>query len=157
MTSQGPPHTHCHANVCKLATTQRQDSGVCACVCMCAHVCVCACMHVCVRAYVDRDTNKKIETEMDPGQQELSSYLCLLQASLVVQTVKNLPAMQETSVRSLGWEGPLEKEMATHSSTLAWRILLWTEEPGSLQSMGSQRVSDTSQMTVMLHPLFILK
>ena len=52
---------------------------------------------------------------------------------------KNLPAMQETRVLSLGQEDPLEKEMATHSSILAWRIL-WTEEPGSLQSMGSQRV-----------------
>ena len=47
--------------------------------------------------------------------------------------------MLETSVRSLGWEGPLEKEMATHSSTIAWKIP-WTEEPGRLQSMGSQRV-----------------
>ena len=53
--------------------------------------------------------------------------------------VKRLPAMQETWVRSLGWEGPLEKEMAPHSSTLPWKIP-WTEEPGKLQSMGSQRV-----------------
>ena len=53
--------------------------------------------------------------------------------------VKNLPTMQETLVQSLGQEDPLEKEMATHSSILAWRIL-WTEEPGGLQSMGSQRV-----------------
>ena len=53
--------------------------------------------------------------------------------------VKNLPAMQETQVRSLGWEDPLEKGMATHSSILAWRIP-WTEEPGGLQSMGSKRV-----------------
>ena len=53
--------------------------------------------------------------------------------------VKRLPAMPETGVRSLGWEDLLEKETATHSSTLAWRIL-WTEEPGRLQSMGSQRV-----------------
>ena len=53
--------------------------------------------------------------------------------------VKNLPAMQETWVQSLGWEEPLEKEMATHSSILAWRIL-WTEEPAGLPSMGSQRV-----------------
>ena len=52
-------------------------------------------------------------------------------ASLVAQTVKNLPAMQETQVRSLGWEDPLDKEMATHSSLLAWRIP-WTEEPGGL-------------------------
>ena len=53
--------------------------------------------------------------------------------------VKNLPAMQETWVQSLGWEDCLEKEMATHSGILAWRIL-WTEEPGRLQSMGSQKV-----------------
>ena len=53
--------------------------------------------------------------------------------------VKSLPTMQETQVRSLGREDPLEKEMATHSSTLAWKIP-WTEEPGRLQSMRSQRV-----------------
>jgi len=57
----------------------------------------------------------------------------------VVQMVKNLPVMQETWVLSLGWEDPLEKKMATHSSTLAWRIP-WREEPGGLQSMESQRV-----------------
>ena len=53
--------------------------------------------------------------------------------------VKRLPTMQETWVQALGWEDPLEKEMATHSSILAWKIP-WTEEPGGLQSMGSQRV-----------------
>ena len=60
-------------------------------------------------------------------------------ASLVAQLVKNLPAVQEIRVRSLGWEDPLEKEMATHSSILAWKIS-WTEEPCGLQSMGLQRV-----------------
>ena len=60
-------------------------------------------------------------------------------ASLVAQTVKNLPAMQETQVQSLGQEDPLEKGMATHCSILAWRIP-WTEDPGGLQSMGLQRV-----------------
>ena len=60
-------------------------------------------------------------------------------ASLVVQMIKNLPAVRETQVLSLGQEGPLEKGMATHSSIHAWRIP-WTEEPGGLQSMGSQRV-----------------
>ena len=60
-------------------------------------------------------------------------------ASLVAQLVKNLPAVQETWVQSLGQEDPLEKEMATHSSILAWKML-WTEEPGRVQSMGSQRV-----------------
>ena len=57
----------------------------------------------------------------------------------MAQTVKHLPAMQETQVQSLGREDPLEKEMATHFSTLAWRIP-WTEEPDGLQSMESQRV-----------------
>ena len=60
-------------------------------------------------------------------------------ASLVVQMAKNLPAMWETQVRSLGREDPLEKEMATHSSILAWSIP-WTEKPGRIQSMGLQRV-----------------
>ena len=56
-----------------------------------------------------------------------------------LQLVKNLPAVQETWVKSLGWEDPLQKGMAIHSSILAWRIP-WMEEPGGLQSMGSQRV-----------------
>ena len=60
-------------------------------------------------------------------------------ASPVAQTVNNLPAVQEIQVQLLGGEDPLEKEMATHSSTLAWRIP-WREEPSRLQSMGSQRV-----------------
>ena len=60
-------------------------------------------------------------------------------ASLVAQMVKNLPAMQETWVQSLGQEDPLEKEMTTHFSILAWRIP-WAEEPGGLQSIGLQRV-----------------
>ena len=63
----------------------------------------------------------------------------MLEIFLVAQTVKNLPAVWETQVGSLGQEDPLEKEMATHSSLLAWKIP-WTEEPSKLQSMGSQRV-----------------
>ena len=59
--------------------------------------------------------------------------------SLAAQTGKRLPAMQDTRVRSLGREDPLEKEMAPHSSTIAWKIP-WMEEPGGLQSTGSQRV-----------------
>ena len=59
--------------------------------------------------------------------------------SLVAQTVKHLSTMRETQVRALGWEDPLEKEMAIHSSAIAWKIP-WTEEPGRLQSMGLQRV-----------------
>ena len=58
---------------------------------------------------------------------------------MVAQTVKRLPTMRKTRVWSLGWEYPLEKETATHSSTLAWKIP-WTEDPSRLQSMGSQRV-----------------
>ena len=57
---------------------------------------------------------------------------------MMAQLVKNPPAVQETLVPSLGWEDPLEEDMATHSSILAWRIP-WTEEPGGLQSRGSQR------------------
>ena len=63
----------------------------------------------------------------------------LLGASLVAQMIKNLPAVQETGVQSLGWEDPLEEGMATHSNVLSWRIP-WTEEPGRLQSLGLQRV-----------------
>ena len=62
-----------------------------------------------------------------------------LWASLVAQLVKNLPAMRETWVRSLGWKDPLEESMATQSGILAWKIP-WMEEPGGLQSMGSLRV-----------------
>ena len=65
--------------------------------------------------------------------------ICLGQASLVTQMVKNLPVRQETWVGSLGWEDPLEKEVATHSGILVWRIP-WTEGPGGLQFMGLQRV-----------------
>ena len=67
------------------------------------------------------------------------NFLFIARTSLVAQTVKRLPTMQKTRVRSLGWEGPLEKEMAIHSSTLAWKIP-WMEERGRLESMGSQRV-----------------
>ena len=70
-----------------------------------------------------------------PYIQDVFVVLC----TLVAQRLKHLPAMQETWVLSLGREDPLEKEMATHSSVLAWSIP-WMEEPGGLQSMGSQRV-----------------
>ena len=71
-------------------------------------------------------------------------FLCTVRllyswASLVVQRVKNPPAMREIWVQSLGWEDPLEEGMATHSSILAWEVP-WKEEPGRLQSMGLQRV-----------------
>ena len=67
-------------------------------------------------------------------------------ASLVAQRLKHLPLMRETWVQSLGQEDPLEKEMATHSSILAWRIP-WMEEPGGLQSMGSQSWTRLSDLT----------
>ena len=70
---------------------------------------------------------------------DLKPRMVLYGASLVAQRVKSLPAMWETPVRSLGWENSLEKEMATHSSILAWRIP-WTEEPGRLQFTVWQRV-----------------
>ena len=70
-------------------------------------------------------------------------------ASLVAQTVKNMPAMRETKVRSLGQKDPLEKGMAPHSSILAWRIL-WTEEPGGLQSMGVTESYMTELLTLSL-------
>ena len=70
---------------------------------------------------------------------QVDYVLGLIWASLMAYKVKNPPVVQETQVRSLGWEDPLEEGTATHSSILAWRIP-WTEEPGGLQSMGSQRV-----------------
>ena len=77
----------------------------------------------------------------------------ILQHSLVAQRLKRLPAMWEIWVRSLGWEDPLEKEMATHSSTFTWKIP-WTEEPDRLQSMG---VTIESDKTERLHlPSFIV-
>ena len=81
-----------------------------------------------------------------PSQGLLPASLCLARllagASLVAPLVKNPPAVHETRFRSLDGEGPLEKEMATHSSILSWRIP-WTEEPGRLQSMGSQELNMT--------------
>ena len=75
-------------------------------------------------------------------QQEAGELFRVIAAMvLAAQMVKNLPAVQETQVGSLGWEDPLEKGMATHSSILAWRIP-WKEEAGALQSKGSQRVAD---------------
>ena len=83
------------------------------------------------------------------SKDDRSSSKCVLQilncdygddgGSLVAQMVKNLPAMQESRVQSLAWEEPLEKGISTHTSVLAWKIP-WPEEPGGLQSMGSQRI-----------------
>ena len=69
----------------------------------------------------------------------LYDSLCFLRASLMAQRVKRLPEVWKTKVQSMDQEDPMEKEMATHSSTLAWKIP-WTEQPGRLQSTGSQRV-----------------
>ena len=71
-------------------------------------------------------------------RQDIIFRICYLWASLVAQMVKSLPTMQENWVQPLGGEDPLEKEMSTHSSILAWKIP-WTEEPDGLQSMGSQK------------------
>ena len=91
-----------------------------------------------------QDQNRGDQGEAYPGK------LTLLEskpgAFLVAQRIKHLPAMQETRVRSLGWEDPLEKEMATHSSIPSWRIP-WTEEPGGLQSTGSQSQTRLSDFT----------
>ena len=73
-----------------------------------------------------------------------------LRASLVVQRLKCLPVIWETWVRSLGWEDPLEKEMATHSSTLPWRIP-WTEELGGLQSAGHKESETTERLHFHYH------
>ena len=80
----------------------------------------------------------------------MGSVSLLQGISLVAKIVKCLPAMWETWAQSLGWEDPLEKEMATHSNVLAWRIP-WTEEPGGLQSTGSQRVGH--DLATSLHSL----
>ena len=73
----------------------------------------------------------------------MATHSSILMSSLMAQMVKNLPVMQEAQVRSLSWEDPLEKGVATHSSILAWKIS-WTEEPSSLQSM-SCKESDTME------------
>ena len=93
---------------------------------------------------------RKVTTSSEGFERNLFSVFKKLQgtsltvhwASLVTQMVKNLPAMQETWVRSLGWEDPLEKGMATHSSIFAWRIP-WTEEPGRLQSTSCKELDTT--------------
>ena len=83
--------------------------------------------------------NHKLESRL---LEEISTTSDIQMISLVAQLVKNVPAVQETPVRFLGQEDPLEKGMATHSSTLAWKIP-WTEEPGRLQSMGLQGLDMT--------------
>ena len=77
----------------------------------------------------------------------------VIRTSLEAQTVKHLPTMQETRVQSLGGEDPLEKEMATHSSTLAWKIP-WMEEPGRLQSMGHKESDTTERLHTQSRPCY---
>ena len=84
---------------------------------------------------------RKVESKQQIKDEHISVFETLKRngSSLVAQMAKCLPTAWETQVQSLDWKDPVEKEMATHSSTLAWKIP-WTEEPGRLQSMGSQRV-----------------
>ena len=82
--------------------------------------------------------SKRLPVFLPTGLSELLHSDFLLTSFPVAQTVKNLPAMQETQVRSLGWEDPLEEGLATHSSILAWRIP-WTEEPGGLPPTGPHK------------------
>ena len=82
----------------------------------------------------------------------LRPVLALVKASLVAQMVKRLPAMLETRAQSLGREDPMEKEMAIHSSTLAWKIP-WTEEPCRIPSMGSQRANSLTHSLTALHKI----
>ena len=70
---------------------------------------------------------------------QFPTFYRIMRISLVIQTVKNLSAIQETQVQSLDWEDPLQKRMATHPSILPWRIP-WIEDPGELQSMGFKRI-----------------
>ena len=94
------------------------------------------CTEYCFLIYISQKMRMQVTRQK---KQRNLFHVALYKASLMVQMVKRLPAMQETRVRSLGWEDPLEKEMATHSSTLACKIP-WPEKPGRLQSMGSQTV-----------------
>ena len=87
--------------------------------------------------------NTKNKTKIQVSSSKLGTTSIIIRTSLVAQTVKCLSTMRETWVRALGWEDPLEKEMAIHSSSIAWKIP-WTEEPGRLQSMG-RKESDTTE------------
>ena len=104
-----------------------------------------------VRSTTGDSTGEFISTYTYQGVRKWQLWVGLFspRASLVAQRVKNLPTVRETRVRSLGWEDPLEKEMATHSSILAWRIP-WTEEPGKLQSRRVTKLNTTEQLTLAL-------
>ena len=96
----------------------------------------------------------RVLTRCGPLEKGIANHFSILKSSLVAQTVKCLPTMWETWVQSLGQEDLLEKEMATHSSILAWKIP-WTEEPGGLQSMGSQRVGHDWETSLSLSFTFL--
>ena len=122
------------ASVCgRTCVCMRGCVQVCvpSCVCTCRHADVYMCTHwcICVCAFMN----------VSICLYYACFYLSICWASVIAQAVKNLSAVQETWVRSLSREDPLEKEMTTHSSVLAWRIP-WMEEPGGLPSMGSHRV-----------------
>ena len=104
----------------------------CTCIRLYTHTCICVCVvHLCMCIYA-----------VYICLYYACLYLFIYWASLISQSVKHLPAVQGTRVRSLGREDPLEKEMATHSINLAWSIP-WTEEPGRLQSTGLQELDTT--------------
>ena len=111
-------HCSCHID----ATSHRKNVYLCVCILTCVYI------YTHTHVYIHTHTHTHTHTHGLP-----------LGASLVVQMVKNLPTMQDPQFWSLGWIDPLEMEMATHSSILAWKTP-WTEEPVGLQSMGSQRV-----------------
>ena len=94
-------------------------------------------MSVLLCSWLDCNRNTYMDQKLQPPLSfNLSSLCIIIWTSLVTQMVKHLPRMRKTQVQSLGWEDLLEKEMATHSSTLVWKMP-WTEEPGRLQSVGS--------------------
>ena len=110
------------------------------------HIYICVCMCVYIHTPIHSHTHTYIYIH--------THTLVWVWASLVVQTVEHLPAVWETRVWSLGWEDPLEKEMAPHSSTLAWKIP-WTEEPGSLSPWGPKESDTTEQLHFHFHNLHI--
>ena len=107
-------------------------------------------MSVLLCSWLDCNRNTYMDQKLQPPLSfNLSSLCIIIWTSLVTQMVKHLPRMRKTQVQSLGWEDLLEKEMATHSSTLVWKMP-WTEEPGRLQSMGSQSQTWLSDFTFTL-------
>ena len=121
----------------KRTFSEQQDSAAC-CFLWILNV-LCTSLHIRACGCVFRKPSSSLCRPAPWGFCALTLRMLCLWTSLVAQTVKRLSTMRETWVQALGWEDPLEKEMAIHSSTIAWKIP-WTEEPGRLQSRGSQRV-----------------